>query len=54
MGLGTLGGFKLQIEDRGALGYEALNNATQAFIKKASQTKELGPTFSSYQITCRN
>jgi multidrug efflux pump len=50
LGLGTLGGFKLQIEDRGALGYAALNDATQAFIKKASQAKELGPMFSSYQI----
>jgi len=49
-GLGALGGFKLQIEDRGALGYEALNNATQAFLKKASQAPELGPMFSSYQI----
>jgi multidrug efflux pump len=27
-GMGALGGFKLQIEDRGALGYEALNEAT--------------------------
>ncbi|CAM2156944.1 Efflux pump membrane transporter BepE [Pararobbsia alpina] len=50
LGLGTLGGFKMQLEDRGALGYEALNDATQAFIKKAAQTPELGPTFSSYQI----
>ncbi|TCK39002.1 multidrug efflux pump [Paraburkholderia sp. BL8N3] len=50
LGLGTLGGFKMQLEDRGALGYEALNNATQAFIKRAAQTPELGPTFSSYQI----
>ena len=50
LGLGTLGGFKLQLEDRGALGYAALNDATQAFIKRASQTPELGPTFSSYQI----
>ena len=50
IGLGTLGGFKMQLEDRGALGYEALNNATQAFIKRAAQTPELGPTFSSYQI----
>jgi len=50
MGLGTLGGFKLQLEDRGALGYEALNTATQAFLKKAAATPELGPTFSSYQI----
>ncbi|MGQ9370363.1 efflux RND transporter permease subunit [Azospirillum sp. ST 5-10] len=50
MGLGTLGGFKLQIEDRGALGYEALNEAVKAFVTRAAQTPELGPTFSSYQI----
>ncbi len=50
LGLGTLGGFKMQLEDRGALGYEALNDATQAFLKKAAQTPELGPTFSSFQI----
>jgi multidrug efflux pump len=50
LGLGTLGGFKMQLEDRGALGYSALADATQAFIKRASQTPELGPTFSSYQI----
>ncbi|WP_420998398.1 efflux RND transporter permease subunit [Cupriavidus sp. 30B13] len=49
-GLGTLGGFKLQLEDRGALGYEALNDATQAFIKAASKAPELGPMFTSYQI----
>jgi multidrug efflux pump len=50
LGLGTLGGFKLQLQDRGALGYEQLNAATQAFLKKAWQTPALGPTFSSYQI----
>jgi multidrug efflux pump len=50
MGLGTLGGFKMQLEDRGALGYEALNEATMAFVRKAAETPELGPTFSSYQI----
>lgn len=50
LGLGTLGGFKLQIEDRGALGYTALYDAAQAFMKKAAQAPELGPTFSSYQI----
>ncbi|SAL11955.1 hydrophobe/amphiphile efflux-1 (HAE1) family protein [Caballeronia peredens] len=49
-GLGTIGGFKLQIEDRGALGYEALNKATQAFIAAAAKAPELGPSFSSYQI----
>jgi multidrug efflux pump len=50
LGLGTLGGFKIQLEDRGALGYDALNGAVQAFLKRAAQTPELGPTFSSYQI----
>ena len=50
MGLGTLGGFKMQIEDRGSLGYEALNKAVGEFVKRAAQTPELGPSFSSYQI----
>lgn len=49
-GLGTLGGFKLQIEDRSDLGYEALYNATQAFIKKAAEAPELGPLFSTYTV----
>jgi len=50
MGLGTMGGFKLQIEDRAALGYAELDKATQAFLAKARETPELGPTFSNYQI----
>lgn len=49
-GLGTLGGFKLQIEDRADLGYEELYKATQAFIKKASEAPELGPLFSTYNV----
>jgi multidrug efflux pump len=49
-GLGTIGGFKLQIEDRAALGYEALAGATNAFLAKAWQTPELAGVFSSYQI----
>lgn len=50
MGLGTLGGFKLQLEDRGSMGYEALAKAANDFVMKARQTPELGPTFSSYEI----
>ncbi|MGC1550083.1 MAG: efflux RND transporter permease subunit, partial [Rhodanobacter sp.] len=50
LGLGNLGGFKFQIEDRGAQGYTALDNVTQAFLKETAKTPELGPTFSSYQI----
>ncbi|RTL49627.1 MAG: multidrug efflux RND transporter permease subunit [Bradyrhizobiaceae bacterium] len=49
-GLGTIGGFKLQIEDRIGAGYEALNDATKAFLAKAAATPELVGLFSSYQI----
>jgi len=49
-GLGNIGGFKLQIEDRADLGYEELYKATQAFIKKASEAPELGPLFSTYTV----
>jgi multidrug efflux pump len=49
-GLGTTGGFKLQLEDRASLGYEAMDAATKAFMAKASQTPELAGLFSSYQV----
>jgi multidrug efflux pump len=49
-GLGTIGGFKLQIEDRGAQGYEALHAARDAFLKRAHATPELAGLFSGYQI----
>ncbi|MFP3449829.1 hypothetical protein, partial [Pseudomonas sp. SIMBA_067] len=50
LGLGTLGGFKLQIEDRASLGYVALDSAVKAFMTEAAKARELGPLFSSYQI----
>ncbi len=50
MGLGTIGGFKMQIEDRAALGYEELYVATQALIGRAYQTPGLAGVFSGYQI----
>ena len=49
-GLGTTGGFKLYLEDRGSLGYEALDQATKAFVMKAYQTPELAGIFSTYQV----
>ncbi len=49
-GLGTIGGFKLQIQDRAALGNEALNSGLQAFLAKAQEAPELAGLFSSYQI----
>jgi multidrug efflux pump len=50
LGIGTLGGFKLQIEDQGAIGYDALNRVAAEFVKQAAATPELGPTFSNYEI----
>ncbi|MCA1324503.1 efflux RND transporter permease subunit [Herbaspirillum sp. alder98] len=50
MGLGTLGGFKMQIEDRDAVGYAELDKAAQQFMKAAAKEPALGPMFSSYQI----
>jgi len=47
-GLGTIGGFKLYIEDRGDAGLDALYAATQALIAKANQTPELAGVFSSF------
>ncbi|UIK07429.1 efflux RND transporter permease subunit [Neorhizobium galegae] len=49
-GLGTTGGFKLQIEDRAGLGNQALDEAAKAVIAKAYQTPELAGIFSSFQI----
>jgi multidrug efflux pump len=49
-GLGTIGGFKMMIEDRGNLGYDALYQATQAMQMKAWQTPALAGVFSGYQI----
>ncbi|TBW34846.1 multidrug efflux RND transporter permease subunit [Siculibacillus lacustris] len=49
-GLGTIGGFKLQIEDRAGLGYEALDTVTKAFLAEAAKAPELGRLFSGYQI----
>ncbi len=49
-GLGTIGGFKLMIEDRGNLGYDALYNATQAVQMKAWQDPKLAGVFSSFKI----
>jgi multidrug efflux pump len=49
-GLGTTGGFKLMVEDRDNLGYDALYKAVQAVQMKAWQNPKLAGVFSSYQI----
>jgi multidrug efflux pump len=49
-GLGTTGGFKLQLQDRASLGYEALDGATKAFMAKAAKAPELTGMFTSLQV----
>ena len=50
MGLGTIGGFRMQIEDRGGLGFEELYKQTQNLMAKGNQTPELQGLFSSFQV----
>ncbi len=49
-GLGTIGGFKLQIEDRADQGYQALQEALGKVMAKAYASPELTGVFSSYKI----
>ncbi|WP_286890194.1 multidrug efflux RND transporter permease subunit [Pseudoalteromonas sp. ESRF-bin5] len=49
-GLGTTGGFKLQIEDRANKGFEALFNSLQTVIGKAQQDPALMGLYSSFRI----
>lgn len=48
-GLGTVGGFKLEIEDRNDLGYEALDNTVKEVLKQAQQDPRLVGMFSSFK-----
>ena len=50
-GLGTIGGFRMQIEDRGSLGFEELFKQTQGIIAASQKTPELAHLFTSYQVS---
>ncbi|SFF78871.1 efflux RND transporter permease subunit [Neptunomonas qingdaonensis] len=50
MGLGTIGGFRLQIQDRANYGYDELYKVTMQVMQKAWATPELAGVFSSYQV----
>jgi hydrophobe/amphiphile efflux-1 (HAE1) family protein len=50
MGLGTIGGFKLCLEDHGDLGLDALYDNTQKFLAAGYQTPGLAGLFSPYQV----
>ncbi|WP_213952904.1 MULTISPECIES: efflux RND transporter permease subunit [unclassified Variovorax] len=49
-GLGTTGGFKLQLEDRASLGYDQMDAAVKAFMAKAQKAPELAGLFTSWQV----
>ena len=49
-GLGTIGGFRLQIQDRANHGYDELYKVTMQVMQKAWGTPELAGVFSSYQV----
>src|SRR5665213_454354 len=50
LGLGSLGGFKAQVEDRGDAGPEALYAAVQDALGKAAKSPRLAGLLSTYQI----
>ncbi|MBT2332770.1 multidrug efflux RND transporter permease subunit [Variovorax paradoxus] len=49
-GLGTTGGFKLQLEDRASVGYDQMDQAVKAFMAKAQAAPELAGMFTSWQV----
>ncbi|MPY70175.1 MAG: multidrug efflux RND transporter permease subunit [Alphaproteobacteria bacterium] len=49
-GLGTVGGFKLQVEDRTDQGYQALDQTMQQVLAKAWAAPELTGIFTTYNI----
>jgi multidrug efflux pump len=50
MGLGTIGGFRMQIEDRGELGFDELYKQTQNLIAAGRKDPALAGLFSSFQV----
>jgi hydrophobe/amphiphile efflux-1 (HAE1) family protein len=49
-GLGAVGGFKLQLEDRAGLGDSALYAAAQALVGRTYQTPQIAGSFSGFQV----
>ncbi len=50
LGLGTTGGFKLYVEDRGDVGLDALYGGTQALIGATQKTPGVAGMFSSFTV----
>ncbi|WP_449427033.1 efflux RND transporter permease subunit [Rhodanobacter umsongensis] len=51
MGLGTIGGFRMQIEDRGDRGFDELYKQTQNLIAASQKDPALAGLFSSFQVS---
>ncbi|MET0280823.1 MAG: multidrug efflux RND transporter permease subunit [Steroidobacteraceae bacterium] len=49
-GMGALGGFKMQVEDRSSLGYQGLNRVLQEFLVEANQVQGATGVFSNYLV----
>ncbi|MEM7680078.1 MAG: multidrug efflux RND transporter permease subunit [Pseudomonadota bacterium] len=49
-GLGTTGGFKLQVQDRSDKGYKALDNAMKEITNKAYQNPALTGVYTTYNV----
>jgi multidrug efflux pump len=49
-GLGQIGGFKVQIEDRAGVGFETLYEETQRLVNAARARPELANVFTGYEI----
>ncbi|NDB77433.1 MAG: efflux RND transporter permease subunit, partial [Verrucomicrobia bacterium] len=49
-GLGTIGGFKLYVEDRAGLGYDALYQNTMGLVGQSYQTPGLAGLFSTFTV----
>ncbi|MES1176569.1 MAG: efflux RND transporter permease subunit [Myxococcales bacterium] len=49
-GLGTIGGFKLYVEDRGDIGLEGLYENTQKLLSAGYQSPQLAGLFTGYQV----
>jgi multidrug efflux pump len=48
-GIGQMGGFKLQLEDRASVGEAEMARAVNALVERASKAPELAGVFSGYQ-----
>jgi hydrophobe/amphiphile efflux-1 (HAE1) family protein len=51
MGIGTAGGFRMMVEDRGGRGSEALLAATESLVARAAQTPGVAGAFSLFETS---